>query len=591
MTTEEILRGLGERFGILADSDTRTLTVLARNGDVAVGDLFLLPCRRGGQRFYLFRTTSYANVMNRTLEMNDVARSKLTMPDSYLAQDLAEELLIQLEGAVLGYSEQTESGAWVLHRPRRLPSHLTDVFRVGDTEGAAAAVRELIGSQLGNGDLPVGELLAGESSLGGVTIQLPIWALSHHLGVFGRTGCGKSNLMMVLLRSVLEHNRLVGRGERQERLGSILAIDPHDEFRTWHATSGGADGLRGIVAAWSNEERAAMAAPFYYLTARDVTEPLERRVRLSRGDVAPEDLFSIMEFSEQQAAFANQYFSQHGEVWISRLLLGDVAMDDQGEAGTDFLQGTVSAVQRRLGALRHGQTRVFTRFDPEAGYAYDSTLPDLVCALEQGRVIAVDTTLMSETEQFLLTTVVARVLFALRRALRAATDASGLRRAIRVALGDEGGRQIGLRTLASELENRLDSGQLPYLDGERVRTPAELPHVNVVVEEAPSILNPERMRFGSVFRDISRQGRKFGIGLTVVSQQVTEIDKGILTQINTELTMSLGNEEERRAAVQNASADLRGFEQELQVLGRGQAVMTASYREMPLPLAVPDFDG
>jgi hypothetical protein len=54
--------------------------------------------------------------------------------------------------------------------------------------------------------------------------------------------------------------------------------------------------------------------------------------------------------------------------------------------------------------------------------------------------------------------------------------------------------------------------------------------------------------------------------------------------------MSLGNEDERRAAIQNASADLRGFEQELQVLGRGQAVMSASYREMPLPLAVPDFD-
>ena len=285
-----------------------------------------------------------------------------------------------------------------------------------------------------------------------------------------------------------------------------------------------------------------------------------------------------------------EYFSQNGEVWISRLLSGDVAMDDHGEAGTDFLQGTVSAVQRRLGALRHGQTRVFTRFDPEAGYAYDSTLPDLVCALEQGRVIAVDTTLMSETEQFLLTTVVARVLFALRRALRTAADATGLRRALRVALGDEGGRQIGLRTLAGELENRLDSGQLPYLDGERVRAPDELPHVNVVVEEAPSILNPDRMSFGSVFRDISRQGRKFGIGLTVVSQQVTEIDKGILTQINTELTMSLGNEEERRAAIQNASADLRGFEQELQILGRGQALMTASYREMPLPLAVPDFD-
>ena len=117
-----------------------------------------------------------------------------------------------------------------------------------------------------------------------------------------------------------------------------------------------------------------------------------------------------------------------------------------------------------------------------------------------------------------------------------------------------------------------------------------LPYVNVVVEEAPSILNPARMRFGSVFRDISRQGRKFGIGLTVVSQQVTEIDSGVLTQLNTELNMALGNEQERREAVRNASADLAGFEKELQVMGKGQVIVTASYRDVPLPIQVPNYD-
>ena len=110
------------------------------------------------------------------------------------------------------------------------------------------------------------------------------------------------------------------------------------------------------------------------------------------------------------------------------------------------------------------------------------------------------------------------------------------------------------------------------------------------MEEAPSILNPERMKFGSVFRDISRQGRKFGIGLTVVSQQVSEIDQGVLTQINTELTMSLGNEIERKEAMRNASGDLMGFERELQVMTKGQAILSASYRDVPLPVLAPDFD-
>jgi hypothetical protein len=42
--------------------------------------------------------------------------------------------------------------------------------------------------------------------------------------------------------------------------------------------------------------------------------------------------------------------------------------------------------------------------------------------------------------------------------------------------------------------------------------------------------------------------------------------------------------------VRNASADLAGFEKELQVMGKGQVIITASYRDVPLPIQVPDFD-
>jgi len=102
---EEIIKALGGKtniFGILAKSDTSQLTVIANNADVAVGDVFLLPCERGShelddegegksekdskkdstlgtsaivQRIFVFRATEYSNIMNRTLEINDVARN------------------------------------------------------------------------------------------------------------------------------------------------------------------------------------------------------------------------------------------------------------------------------------------------------------------------------------------------------------------------------------------------------------------------------------------------------------------------------------------------------------------------------------
>src|SRR5262245_44706947 len=164
----ELLTLLGPRFGVLAESNTFQLTVICRNADVAVGDLFLLPSRRGADRIYVFRTTEYANVLNRTLEVGDVARNKLTMPDSYLAEDLAEEQLIELKGMVLGYSEfEPATDRWAFHRPRRLPQHLTDVFLVEHRRARIAEVMQtLLGAQLGEG-LFVGELLAGEQPLAG----------------------------------------------------------------------------------------------------------------------------------------------------------------------------------------------------------------------------------------------------------------------------------------------------------------------------------------------------------------------------------------------------------------------------------------
>jgi len=587
---EELLVALGDRFGVLAESSTTQLKVIARNADVAIGDLFLLPCRRGADRMYVFRATEYANILNRTLDMGDVARNKLTMPDSYFADDLAEEQLVELRGMILGYAENHPgSGQWSFHRPRRLPMHLTDVFRVDPKrEEAGPVVCELLRSQLGEEGILIGHLLAGEQALLSAPVYLPIHALSHHIGTFGRTGCGKSNLIMVMLDSIMDHNEKVSTGQRSVPRASVFAIDPHDEFRTWHATTGGADGIRGRVASYSPEKRVDLVEPFYYLTARDLVEgPLEIRVRISRADITPDDLVSILDFSEQQVAFARQVFGGQGESWIGRIFAGDI----QGEGGPEFLPGTVAAVERRLGFLIHGNTRLVTRFDPEMGHEYESLLPDILCALEKGRILVVDTTLMGELEQFLLNTVVARALFALRRALRLADTRERLETELRSAFGmdSENGR-IGQDHLVQAILERLEDGRLPYLEGDRVRTPDELPLVHILVEEAPSVLNPARMRFGSVFRDVSRQGRKFGIGLGVVSQQVSEIDQGVLTQLNTQLILALGNADERREAVRAASSDIAGFTQELQVLGRGQLLLSSSLLDIPLPVQVYNFD-
>ncbi len=62
--------------------------------------------------------------MNRTMEMNDVARNKLTMVGSYFSEDWGEEKLIELKGIVLGYAQRNVGNdTWSFHRPRRLLSN------------------------------------------------------------------------------------------------------------------------------------------------------------------------------------------------------------------------------------------------------------------------------------------------------------------------------------------------------------------------------------------------------------------------------------------------------------------------------------
>ena len=265
---KEIINMLGEKFGVLAESDTTQLRIIAKNKDVAVGDLFVMPSERGHERFYIFRTSEYANIMNRTINIGDVARNKLTMRDSYFSNDLNDEMLIELRGSLLGYAEN-EGGKWQFYRPRRLPDHLSDVYLI--SESNSEAIKILLESQLGSEGICIGNLLAGEHPLPNVPVYIPPYAISHHIAIFGRTGCGKSNTMMVLIESMFKHNKHVldtGRGQKV----SMFAVDPHDEFLDWHKKSGGRGGIREIAGAYSPEEEKELVEPYFYLTPKQAEE-------------------------------------------------------------------------------------------------------------------------------------------------------------------------------------------------------------------------------------------------------------------------------------------------------------------------------
>ena len=596
MTYNDIVQKLEQDdfFGVLAHASTSEIIVYAKNQDTSIGDLFLIPSDRGGERVYLFRMSVYANALRRDEDMEFMAKNELAWADAYYAEDLDKDKLLKLMGVLLGYAEQTADGRWTFQTPRKLPAHLSKVFKVGfggpqAIERQEECLADILDQQLGRG-VYVGDLLAGEKALPGVRVHIPGEYFAHHLGVFGRTGTGKSNNLMVLIESIYANNlRLLNTPRAdwfpKDRMVSLFAVDPHDEFAKWKPGSAG--GITRILGAMDPHTAGVLADPFFYISCRDEhaiqADPdigvRGRQVRLHRKDITPHDIISIMEFTDLMSAAAELIGEMHGEEWITAVLNGDVEQDENV-----ISKMSLAGINRRLGFLAGNRSTLVP-----TSTAYDSLLAEIVIALESGRLIDVDTSLMTEVEQFLLTTVVARTIFALRKAIKSASDWNSFFGTVNQP--GEIDRHLPLQdSLKAALRERLESENSPYhtADG-GLRNINELPAVNIIIEEAPSILNPARMKFGSVFRDISRQGRKFGIGLTVVSQQVTEIDTGILSQINTEITMALGNEDERQAAVHTASADIFSFKRELQVMGTGQAILSASYKNVPLPVQIPEF--
>ncbi len=559
---------LGELYGKVGVGNQTSLGIMGSNRDVSVGEIFLIySCRDNHERVFFFRVLGLENYLRQVDDLARVAGTLMVEGDAYLS-GIERNMLLSVGGRMLGYAEK-KGDEWVFNSPRRLPDHLASVYRpVPGTSDEN--VRTMLECQT-DGQVYVGDLQVGEHTLD-VPIKIPSKFLPMHVGIFGSTGAGKSNLMMVLIKSVIDNNLHAFRDPKQElQRISAFCIDPHDEFAK------GVDkyGIQHVVSDMSPSTRSEVIGDFYYLTThkrattRDIRK-YAREIRILWSEIQPRDLYSIREFTAEMTSFIDaQYNSQH-EDWITSIL----NMDEEAAESANVQKGTLRAVKRRLSFLRRSPIYI------ESG---TSILSDIFVAMETGRILVVNTSLMSDREQFLLTTIVTRTLSDMRRALKSSGN-----------LGDF--ENQGKMRLPPSFFNivkahaRAFYGLGGVADDTPVQDPRTLPVIQVTVEEAPSILNPELMRGQSVFKDISRQGRKFNIGLLVVSQQVSVLDNVILSQMNTEINLRLGNEREIRACIENASVNISGFENEFRVMSRGEAIVTQSYRELPLPVRIPLFD-
>ncbi len=113
----------------------------------------------------------------------------------------------------------------------------------------------------------------------------------------------------------------------------------------------------------------------------------------------------------------------------------------------------------------------------------------------------------------------------------------------------------------------------------------KIPPLLFLIEEAHNFA-PER-GFGTrsssqILRTIASEGRKFGMGLCVVTQRPARIDKSILSQCNTQIILKVTNPNDLRAISQSIEGFTPELEEEIKQLEPGVALIVGDVVEQPI---------
>jgi uncharacterized protein len=104
-----------------------------------------------------------------------------------------------------------------------------------------------------------------------------------------------------------------------------------------------------------------------------------------------------------------------------------------------------------------------------------------------------------------------------------------------------------------------------------------------VLEEAHTYLGKEHTGpAASAVRRIAKEGRKYGVGVMIVSQRPSEIDSTILSQCGTIFAMRLANDTDRGQVAGASSDNLKGLFDMLPILRTGEAIIVGEAVSLPI---------
>ena len=268
-------------------------------------------------------------------------------------------------------------------------------------------------------------------------------------------------------------------------------------------------------------------------------EPGGQTLRFNITLLRPHHFHGVINWSDTQRQAITQYYREFGNDWIEKIVL-----DEEPKVGK-FMDGTLAVVKRRIQQILdlendNGTIKCNGIFVTTGGL---STIVDICNRLEHGEIVVVDTSSFDSSSEILIGSII-----------------------------------------ASEMLGRYKRYKLQG-------TLASKPVITVILEEAPRVIGKEVLEQGpNIFSTIAREGRKFQIGLTAITQLPSLIPREILANMNTKIILGLEMKAERQAMIESASQDLSTDDRAIASLDKGEAIVTSTFVPFALPIKIPRFE-
>ncbi len=400
---------------------------------------------------------------------------------------------------------------------KTIPGHFTQVFNA-----TVEDVNAVFGAE-DDAHFNVGSPLELETT----QINLDLKRLvERSVGVFGKSGTGKSFLTRLLIAGVIKWGKAVN-----------LIFDMHNDYG-WAATDERGTQAKGLKQLF-NSQVVIITLDGESTRRRGAKSDFE--VKLGYDEIDPEDIAALrgsMNLTDAMIDAAYTLKKRWKIGWIKRLNEATEMDFDDITMNTNIAEGTLLGLQRRL--------QRFERW----GFLVDESTGDsvnqIINLLMNGKNVVLEFGRYgNELEAYILV-------------------ANYLTRRIRDKYVDMVERSLG------------DDAQKP-------------PQLMITIEEAHKFLQPG-IAGQTIFGTIARELRKYNVTLVVVDQRPSGIDEEVMSQIGTRVTALLDNERDINAVLNgiNGAQGLREVLARLDT--KQQAIIMGHAVPMPVVIKTRSYD-